>query len=243
MRKLTYAFVGAALAALVAGPAMAQNSKAGAATSTLTALTVGNSWFDVGGMTTDIRTSQQTDLTLDVAMQCSLATDTNVKTKGGAKGSATAEAGVRVRVRIQQLDKGVLVGEPWYAMPSADLGADPEDPEAPDSGVTYCYRSQTLEAVLQGQINLADCVDGEGNFDPSLCTLTDEEIRLILSTLSVHAFNFFTYDLVSGDYRLTVEANPETGTSSTAGSDASAEALVGLGSMVVDEVRFGSIPN
>ncbi len=238
MRKLTYAFVGAALAALVTGPAMAQNSKAGGTTTTLTLLTEGNSWFDVDGMETDIRTSQQTDLTLDVAMQCSLATDTQVKTKGGSKGSATAVAGVKVRVRIQELDKGVLIGDPWWAMPSADIGADP------DSGVTYCYRSQTLEAVLQGQIDLASCVDpSDGSFNPDLCTLTDEEIRLILSTLSVHAFNFFTHDLASGDYRLTVEANPSTGTSSTEGSEASATALIGLGSMVVDEVRFGALPN
>ncbi len=244
MRKLTYAFVGAALAALVTGPAMAQNSKAGGTTSTLTVMSSGDSWIDVNGMETDIRTSQQTDLTLDVAMQCSLATDTHVKSKGGNKGSATAEAGVKVRVRIQELDKGVLVGDPWYAMPSADLPIGEEE-IAPDSGVTYCSRSQTLEAVLQGQIDLVSCVDPDGNFDPELCLLTDEEIRLILSTLSVHAFNFFTYDLVSGDYRLTVEANPETGTDSdgTSGSVASAIALVGLGSMVVDEVRFGSIPN
>jgi hypothetical protein len=66
---------------------------------------------------------------------------------------------------------------------------------------------------------------------------------LILSTLSAHAFNFFTYDLDSGDYRVTVEANPDTSTSSTDGSTANAEALVGLGSMVIDEVRFGSVPN
>ena len=187
-------------------------------------------------MTLDIRVAQWTDLTLDVAMQCSLATDTNVKTKGGAKGSAMAEAGVKVRVRIEALDgDGNPVGAPWWAMPSNDIGA------VADSGVTYCYRSQTLEAVLQGQIDLASCVDFEGIFDPSLCELTDEEIRLILSTLSVHAFNFFTYDLESGDYRLTVEANPEAGTDSTAGSAAYAEALIGLGAMVVDEVRFGAI--
>ena len=51
MRKFTYAFVGAALAAFVTGPAMAQNSKAGGATSTLTVLSKGNSFFDVNGMT------------------------------------------------------------------------------------------------------------------------------------------------------------------------------------------------
>jgi len=237
MKKLAYLLAGMSLAALMAAPAMAQNSKAGGTTTSLTVMTAGNSWFDVDGMTTDIRTSQQTDLTLDVALQCSLATDTNVKTKGGNKGTATAEAGVKVRVRIQALDKGELVGEPWYALPSADIGA------VADSGVTYCFRSQTLEAVLQGQIDLESCVV-DGVFTPSACTLTDEEIRLILSTLSVHAFNFFTYDLASGDYRLTVQANPDTGTSNiTDGSEASATALVGLGSMVVDEVRFGNIPN
>lgn len=237
MKKLAYLLAGMSLVAFMAAPAMAQNSKAGGTTTDLTVMTAGNSWIDVSGMAMDIRTSQQTDLTLDVAMQCALTTDTNVKTKGGNKGSATAEAGVRVRVRIQALDKGELVGAAWYALPSSDIGANP------DSGVTYCNRSQTLEAVLQGQIDLASCVGPEGNFDPTLCTLTDEEIRLILSTLSVHAFNFFTYDLASGDYRLTVEANPDTGTSSTEGSEASATALIGLGSMVVDEVRFGSIPN
>lgn len=233
MKKLVYLLAGISLAAFMAVPAMAQNSKAGGATSTLTAMVAGNSWFDVDGMTTDIRTSQQTDLTLDVAMQCSLATDTTVKSKGGVKGSTTAEAGIKVRVRIEELDKGELTGATWYAQPSNDIGGDP------DSGVTYCYRSQTLEAVLQGQIDLESCIV-DGVFTPSACELTDEEIRLILSTLSVHAFNFFTYDLASGDYRLTVQANPTTGTSST---DAIAAALVGLGSMVVDEVRFGSIPN
>jgi hypothetical protein len=241
MKKLVYLLAGISLAAFMAVPALAQNSKAGGTTTNLTVMTAGNSWFDVGGMTTDIRTSQQTDLTLDVAMQCSLATDTHVKTKGGAKGSATAEAGVKVRVRIQELDKGELVGAHWYASPSNDILA------TDNSGVTYCYRSQTLEAVLQGQIDLESCVNSEGVFDPDSCTLSDEEIRLILSTLSVHAFNFFTYDLASGDYRITVEANPDTDISTDdeegASSTAIAAALIGLGSMVVDEVHFGAIPN
>ena len=230
-----------AVAVGLSAPAQAQNSKVGAATSTLTALSSGNSWIDVNGMSIDVRVSQQTSLSFDVALQCSLATDTTVKTKGGKRASATAEAGVKVRVRIEHLDGDDVVGDAWYAQPSADIGEDP------DSGVTYCRRSQTLEAVLQGQINLASCVDSGGNFDPDLCTLTDEEIRLILSTLSAHAFNFFDYNLTSGDYRLTVEANPTTSTAINdeegADSSAAAEALVGLGTMVVDEVRFGAIPN
>lgn len=237
MKRIGTVIVGAALAALLAGPAMAQNAKVGAATSTLS-WHPGNSWIEVDGMSTDFRVSQKTGLTFDVALQCSLATDTEVKSKGGNKGSATAEAGVKVRVRLERLDDGEPVGDPWYAVPSADIGA-----VDPDSGVTYCQRSQTLEAVLQGQIDLQECLNNDGMFDPDLCTLDYETIRLILSTLSAHAFNFFDYDLDSGDYRATVEANPDTSTSTDGVSSASAQALVGLGTMVIDEVRFGNIPN
>lgn len=239
MSKLTYAIVGAALAVVAASPAVAQNSKAAGAASTLTMYQEGNSYVDVNGMAMDIRVPQQEDLTFDVALQCSLATETDVKTSGGKRASATAEAGIKVRVRIEDLDGdgNPIPSTARYASPNADIGADP------NTGVTYCRRSQTLEAVLQGQIDLASCVDAEGNFDPDACLLTDEEIKLVLSTLSAHAFNFFTYDLVSGNYRITVEANPDTGTSSTDGSTASATALIGLGTIVVDEVRFGNIPN
>jgi hypothetical protein len=243
MSKLTYAVVGVALAMVAASPAVAQNSKTAGAASTLTyqqtSASLSDGYMDVNGMSVDIRVPQQEDLTFDVALQCSLATDTDVKTSGGKKATATAEAGIKVRVRIEDLDGdgNVIPGTARYASPNADIGA------APNTGVTYCRRSQTLEALLQGQIDLASCVDAEGNFDPNLCTLTDEEIRLVLSTLSAHAFNFFTYDLASGDYRITVEADPDTGTSSTDGSTASATALIGLGTIVVDEVRFGSVPN
>lgn len=133
--------------------------------------------------------------------------------------------------------RNLSVSTAHYASPSADIGAES------NTGVTYCRRSQTLEVVLQGQIDLASCVYAEGNFDPDVCLLTDEEIKLVPCTLSAHPFNFVTCDLASGNYRGTVEANPDTGTSSTAGSTASASALIGLGAIVLDEVRFGSDPN
>ena len=78
------------------------------------------------------------------------------------------------------------------------------------------------------------------------CDLTAvdyEEIQLVLSTLSAHAFNFFVYDLDSGDYRVTVEANPDASAPvDTDTSTSSASAFVGLGTVVVDEVRFGNVP-
>ena len=247
MRKLSYAAVGAVLVALAAGPAMAQNSKAaGAQASTVLGYFAGFSWGDIPNMSVDIRVPSQEDLVFDVALQCSLTTDTTVKSKGGKdRDTSTAEAGVKVRVRIEHLDDGVVVGDPIYAEPSADIKA------AENSGVTYCNRNQVLSAKLQGIIeNLACFVDDDEDpetppvFDPDAagCLLTDEEIQLVLSTLSAHAFNFFTYDLTSGDYRVTVEANPSTSTSVQQG-DANAIALVGLGSMIIDEVRFGNVPN
>jgi hypothetical protein len=247
MSKLTYAIAGAALATLAAVPAMAQNAKsAGAAAATDLGYFAGASWGDVPNMTADIRVPSQEDLIFDVALQCNLVTDTTVRTKGGNKDTSTAAAGVKVRVRIEALagDGNAVAGTARYASPNADIGQDS------DSGVTYCYRKQELSATLQGIIqNLACFVDDDGDdatapvFDPDAagCLLDPEEIQLVLSTLSAHAFNFFTYDLTAGDYRITVEANPDTSTTSQQGGS-NAVALVGLGSMVIDEVRFGNVP-
>lgn len=242
MRNLAITTAGTVLAiGLVAAPALAQNAKIGTATADLTDLKQGASWVYVDGMTTDIRVPQQTNLSIDVALQCSLATDTTVRTKGGDKASANAQAGIKVRVEIQALDDGNPVGPKTYAYPNADVTADE------NTGITYCQRSQTLEAILQGQIDLDSCTQS-GSFVAGDCTLSDEEIRLVLSTLSAHAFNFFTPDLTSGDYRVRVEANPETSTEVIEGdidaepSEALAAALIGQGSMVIDEVRFGSLP-
>ncbi len=247
MRKLSYAAVGAVLVALAAGPAMAQNSKAAGAQASNLGYFAGASWGDIPNMSVDIRVPSQEDLIFDVALQCNLITDTTVKSKGGKdRDTSTAEAGVKVRVRIEHLDDGMVVGDPIYAEPSADIGS-----KVGNSGVTYCNRKQELSAKLQGIIETLACfVDDDEDpetpsvFDPDAdgCLLTDEEIQLVLSTLSAHAFNFFTYNLTSGDYRVTVEANPTVSTSTQQGN-ANAIALVGLGSMIIDEVRFGNVPN
>lgn len=70
-----------------------------------------------------------------------------------------------------------------------------------------------------------------------LACLEDEEIELILNTLNANAFNFVSANLDSGVYEVTVEAE----ILSSGGdefTDSEAKALIGLGSMVIDEVRF-----
>ena len=64
-----------------------------------------------------------------------------------------------------------------------------------------------------------------------------EEVELILDTLNANAFNFVAANLDSGVYRVTVEAEIMT-SGGTPSTDSEAKALVGLGSMVIDEVRF-----
>lgn len=191
-----------------------------------------------------IRVATWDDLAFDVALQCGMATDTTVKSQGGSKGSSTAAADIKVRVRVAPADAdGNQAGEWIYAQPNADIvNIDGEaiTPEA-NSGVTYCSRSQTLEAEFAG---LNCTVD-----DLGVVTCTDDEsVRLLLKTLNAHAFNFFVLDLVSGDYVVEVQAiadtstdigcTPAEGETECSLGDASAHAFVGLGTMHVDEIRF-----
>jgi hypothetical protein len=218
---------------VLATAASAQNAKTGIATSkamlldaTRASSAAIDGWEPI--LTTDIRVPQQEDLTFDVALQCMLYTDTLVRSKGGNKDTSSAEASIAVRVAVEPLSGS---GDVRFALPN---GA---------GGVVYCARKQTLSATLQGIIENLSCFpeneDGVPTFDPDAtgCSLLDEEIQLVLETLNANAFNFTALDLVSGDYRVTVEAKVATDASSQSGSS-SARGMVGLGSMVVDEVRF-----
>ena len=124
---------------------------------------------------------------------------------------------------------GDIFGEPFYALPNGE------------KGVVYCSRKQTLSAKLQGIIDNLLCfpenADGVPTFDPDAvgCEIVDEEIELILETLNANAFNFIVTDLDSGDYKVTVESEITTNTNSQKGT-ASAKGMVGMGSMVIDEV-------
>lgn len=236
--EITYVLSAAMLiTGLLASDAMAQNSKSAVATSSavlIEATAETQSWDPV--LAVQVRVPQQADLVFDVALQCGLYTDTLVKSSGGHKDTSSATAGVAIRVAVQEYfgldaEGAEVLGEPSYALPNGE------------DGVVYCKRTQVLSATLQGIIENLACfpenADGVPTFDPNApgCELTDEEIQLVLDTLSANAFNFTKLDLIQGDYKVTVEAEVTSDTSSQKGS-ASAKGMVGLGSMVVDEVRF-----
>jgi hypothetical protein len=208
-----------------------------------------HSWDTI--LTTIIQVPQQKELSFDVALQSQLYTDTLVKSKAGERETSSAEAGIEVRVRLQKLNNnGTPAGDSFLAYPES---------------VTYNKRSQTLMAKFQGifqQCEVTDpatgeclqygtdtCLDvtptdtdGDGVIDDypvtlDLACLDEEEVQLILDTVSANAFNFVSADLEQGEYLVTVEAQVSQSSSATNGS-AEAKALIGLGSMIVDEVRF-----
>lgn len=75
--------------------------------------------------------------------------------------------------------------------------------------------------------------------------LQDEEVELVLDTMSANAFNFVAPNLEQGVYRVDVWADVDTCTGDQLGScingddpDVEAKATIGRASLVVDEVRF-----
>jgi len=201
-------------------------------------------------MMANIRTANDKGFAFDVALQTGIYTDTEVKSKGGAKASAQASGRVLVRIKVTDPD-----GNIGFAQPSADI-IKSADPNAPDpvilanSGVTYDYRKQLLEASFQGI-----CIDEVTYTDPdtgevitmlqlrnSIDECDFETVRFMLDTLQAHAFNFYYGLTDSGVYNVQVQAKLETSASGTDGDwaqgVASARAVVGLGSMFVENVRL-----
>ncbi len=154
-------------------------------------------------MMANIRTANDKGFAFDVALQTGIYTDTSVSSRKGAK--ATASASGRVLVRVQVTREG---GVAEYAQPSADIvkWAGPEDQPViidADSGVTYDYRNQLLEASFQGL-----CIDYETDpLAPSLSIDCDfETVRFMLDTLQAHSFNFYYGLTDSGVYNVSVQA-------------------------------------
>ena len=111
---------------------------------------------------TSIKMPKHKDISIDVSFECGNFFDTQVKSKGGQKDSASAASTVRVAVLV---DDGVTTRTAFPALRS-DLGADLTGDGNADqdddliatlaSGVVFCHKSQLLEATFQGLIQDGD---------------------------------------------------------------------------------------
>lgn len=226
MGRMTYGLATLAAALLISLPATAQmpSAKTGMAFGDdLVLETAGSSHGPL--LMVDIKVAEQKELVFDVTLECGLYTRTLAKSKGGSKDTQTAAASVRINVIVTDDD-----GNSMYAYPGGE-----------GTGVVFCSRAQTLSATFQGIF-----ADEEGNtclfIDPvtgaiklDMACLTYEEVELILDTMSANAFNFVAPNLTSGVYHVEVWADIDTSADT---DQVEAKALIGRGSMVVDEVRF-----
>ncbi len=167
---------------------------------------------------TTIKTPNKKDLLIGASFETGLYTKTNVKSMAGTLDTSAATAGIKIVVKIDGND--VNPGE-----------------------VIYDKRAQTLSAKLGGILTSCTDANGDGIIDAvTECTFTPEEIELILDTMAAHHFNFVAANLDPGVHKVEVFAKIETLTSSIAGL-AEAKALVGKGSLTVEEVRATNAPD
>jgi len=181
-------------------------------------------WLDV--MSTQIKTSNVADLFAGVSLVTGVYTSTTVKGNAtGATSTAVAEGAVKVRVLLDTSSANCQAACTGFST-LPDL----------NHGVTFDQRIQSLSANL-GYIFTAQCAAS-----PTTCTLTPEEITLVLDTSSAHSFNFILPNVGTGIHTLTVQAQISTDNTSifstTNGGVSASNALFGLGSLTVDSVRL-----
>lgn len=170
----------------------------------------------------DLQTQNHAEVAFDMALQCGVILDTTVASKNLEREAAEAEASVKVRIAV------TFDGEtdPVYAMPGEGGVAA--------NGVTYCRGLQRLEGMFSG----GDCT---ADLETGLVTCaTDEELRLYTETLQANAFNYVLTGIPVGTHHIVVEAmaSSDAAIFGDGATDAAGEALIGLGSIFVDEVQL-----
>lgn len=128
-----------------------------------------------------------------------------------------------------------------------DDGVTPVIDPVTDEPLEVCtsYGTDTCLNVVpidENNDGVMDDANGNGLSDDYKVTLDVdcldyEEVQLILETVNANAFNFVSPNLDQGEYKVTVVAEI-TSNNDEANPFMEAKAFVGLGSMVVDEVRF-----
>ncbi|MAY40355.1 MAG: hypothetical protein CMN81_11295 [Spongiibacter sp.] len=210
MGNMKKVIMAAAVASMgLSAVAHAQSSKFSAATSDHVLLSGTASDFETV-LSTGIKTPSQKDLFVQASFECGVFTQTYVLSSLLEPFTSSAEAIVRARV---VLDPGTA--NERLAFPGE---------------ITLCSREQTMTAEFAGQ---CDDANDDGTITADECE--DESVDLAIKTLAANAFNFVLTDLESGEHVIAVQAQIETATSDDA---AGAVAIVGNGSLGVEEVRM-----
>ena len=205
-------FVLLAIASVVfAGVALAASSKFAAH---VTGVLITNGAGGTGTLNVPIKTANKSDLLVGVSLQSTVLTETKTKGKNGDTNLSVAE------------------GKVWVCL---EVDGGNHTNFAPDC-VTFEMRRQTLETKLSGVLT---CPTEDTPDVDDFCTITDdEEVNLLLETMSANHFNFVVRDLGPGDHMVKANIFGTTDTDcATTDESCRAEVAVGPGSLTVEEVR------
>lgn len=211
MKKIGLAIAGLAIAGLLSGSAIAASSKFAAH---VTGVLISDPMGGVSALNIPIKTANKSDLLVGISLQSSVLTETKTKGRNGDTNLSVAEGMVQVCLTVSGVDAANI---------------------APGC-VVFESRRQTLETKLSGVLTCPafDTADVD-----DFCSITDdEEVNLLLETMSANHFNFVVRNVSSGNHTVSVTITATTSTSCTTFEESCrAEVAVGPGSITVEEVR------
>ena len=172
-----------------------------------------NGWVTV--LSCPIKTPAAKEVYVSASLETGLFTQTLVRSKNNKKDTSTASVAIQVQALID---------------------GSPMEPGT----VTYAARTQTLTATLEGAIGgclkIINNADGTQTIVVDQDCVTPEEIGLILSTLNAASFGFVSTNVPVGTHVISLQARITSTTSVDTGT-ATAEALVGKGTMICEVLR------
>ncbi len=170
-------------------------------------------------LATQIKTAPK-ELLIGVSLQTGLLTRTRIST-GSA--DSRAQASIKVRVLIDG-----RVGEPGRVF--AERLAEPGE-------VIYARRTQELSGSLAGILTGCTGVNNPVTNVVTLntCNFAPQTLQFLLDTMNANAFNFVLPNLGVGIHNVKVQAKIDIGPDAGV---AEARALIGKGSLVVEQIRL-----
>ncbi len=222
MKSLTTAMI---LAGFASAPAYVQADNVASAYTKDGMAVIGAAAYDAGvadstGWAKVLSTTLQNsgtpkDLVIGLSFETMLFTKTVVQSQGGNKSTSIADAEIEMYVTV-------------------------DGKEALPGTVTFDKRYQELWAKLGGVLDCSD-LNGDGIVSFDECTITDEEIGLILDTKAAHTFNFLAYNIGSGSHTIEAYARLSRNGSVVGSGETAANASLGKGTLSVWEVHGSNV--
>ena len=160
--------------------------------------------------------------------------------------SPSADAGVTYCSRAQTLSatfQGIFQTEEEVEIFQVTVDGNLDDGITGEwyGDLTECQNAGDGGNTCESKLFVGTCLQKDPDSDAILLDLEcllPEEVELILDTVNANAFNYVSPNLDAGVYKATAESMIAISGSSEDTGEWEANAVVGMGSMTVDEVRF-----